>query len=518
LEQAAAEEARPAVAVPRRRMVLAAALMAIFMPAVESSIVATALPTIIGHLGGFHLFSWVFAVPFLTMAVTIPLYGRLADIYGRRRVFFIGTAIFLTGTTLCGFARSMELLIAFRAIQGIGSGAIQPIAMTIVGDIYTPAQRARIQGAMSAVWGFAAVVGPAASAFLIETVHWSVVFWVNLPIGIVSVAMFALFLNERVERREHRLDYLGGGLLIVGVGALMLALVQALTLGTAAIAALVAVGVGALFWLLVHERRAPEPMLPLGLWRQRVLALCNIGGFGASVTYMAVSALLPTYVQGAMGYSAGVSGFVVGAASVCWMFASIAAGRLMVHTSYRLTFAIGSGSLIAGSLVLLMLDPGAGVLWPVLGSLLIGNGMGFCNTTFIVAIQGTVAWRERGVATGSQMFMRMIGMSVGAALFGAIVNFGVHQHLPGTGDTVNRLLRPEVRETLGAEQIAHLADAIALAAQDAFAVAAIIAAGTLALVWAFPRGLNPTRSPERRERGRMKRVRPDASRPTGSAV
>ena len=256
MDQAIAEE-RPAVVVPRRGMVLAAALMAIFMPAVESSIVATALPTIIGDLGGFHLFSWVFAVPLLTMAVTIPLYGRLADLYGRKRGFFIGTAIFLTGTTLCGFARSMELLIVFRAIQGIGSGAIQPIAMTIVGDIYTPTERARIQGGMSAVWGFAAVVGPALSALLVETVHWSVVFWVNLPVGIVSIAMFALFLNERVERREHRIDYLGGALLIVGVGALMLALVQALTLGTGAILGLIALGVGALAWLFVHEQRVP---------------------------------------------------------------------------------------------------------------------------------------------------------------------------------------------------------------------------------------------------------------------
>ena len=493
MDQAAAEELRPAVVVPRRGMVLMAALMAIFMPAVESSIVATALPTIIGDLGGFHLFSWVFAVPLLTMAVTIPLYGRLADLYGRRRVFFVGTAIFLVGTALCGFARSMELLIAFRAIQGIGAGAIQPIAMTIIGDIYAPAERARIQGASSAVWGFAAVVGPALSAFLVETVHWSVVFWVNLPIGVVSIAMFAVFLSERVERREHRIDYLGGALLIVGIGALMLALVQALTLGSAAIAALVVVGVGALAWLLVHEQRVPEPMLPLGLWRQRVLALSNIGGFGASATYMAVSALLPTYVQGVMGYSPRIAGFVVGAASVSWMFGSIAAGRLMIHTSYRLTFAIGGASLVAGCIVLLLLEPGAGALLPAAGSLLIGVGMGFCNTTFLVAIQGTVAWSERGVATGSQMFMRMIGMSVGAALFGAIVNFGVHRRVPGAGDAVNRLLDPEARENLGADQVAQLAGAVAVSAQDAFVVAALIAAGTLALVLAFPRGLSPTR-------------------------
>jgi hypothetical protein len=169
----------------------------------------------------------------------------------------------------------------------------------------------------------------------------------------------------------------------------------------------------------------------------------------------------------------------------------------MVHTSYRLTFAIGGASLVAGSAVLLTLDAGSGVAWPVTGSLLIGNGMGFCNTTFIVAIQGTVAWRERGVATGSQMFMRMIGMSVGAALFGAIVNFGVHRQLPEVGDSVNRLLLPHAREALGPENIARLADAIATAAQGAFLIATLIAAGTLLLVFAFPRGLNPTRSGER---------------------
>jgi hypothetical protein len=166
----------------------------------------------------------------------------------------------------------------------------------------------------------------------------------------------------------------------------------------------------------------------------------------------------------------------------------------MVRTSYKLTFAIGGASLIAGSAVLLTLDPGSGVLWPVVGSALIGNGMGFCNTTFVVAIQGTVSWRERGVATGSQMFMRMLGMSVGAALFGAIVNFGVHRELPGVGDSVNRLLLPEARGALDPDQIARLADAIAGAAQHAFLVATLIAAGTLLLVFAFPRGLSPTRS------------------------
>jgi EmrB/QacA subfamily drug resistance transporter len=495
LDQAIVEEVRPAVVVPRRGLVLAAALMAIFMPAVESSIVATALPTIIGDLGGFHLFSWVFAIQFLTMAVTIPLYGRLADLYGRKRVFFVGTAIFLVGTTLCGFARSMEVLILFRALQGLGAGAIQLIAVTIIGDIYTPAERARIQGASSAVWGFAAVIGPAIAAFLVEYVHWSVVFWVNLPVGVVSIAMFALFLDERVERREHRIDYLGGGLLVVGIGALMLALVEAMHLAGPVIAALVALGAGALAWLLFHEHRTAEPMLPLGLWRRRVVLLGNLGGFGAVATYMAVGVLLPIYVQGVMGRSPGVAGFVVGTASVSWMFASIAAGRLMIRTSYRVTGAIGGASLVAGCAVLLMLEPAAGVLLPATGSFLIGIGMGFCNTTFLVSIQGAVEWHERGVATGSQMFMRMIGHAVGAAVLGAIVNWGVHQRLPGADDAVNQLLHSASRQNLGAVELAQLADAVALSAHDAYLVAALIGALTLVVALGFPRGLSPTRAP-----------------------
>lgn len=494
MDQTVAEHLRPAVIVPHRGLVLCAALIATFMPAVESTIVATAMPTIVGDLGGFDLFSWVFAAYLLTMAVTIPVYGRLADIYGRKRLFFTGTGIFMVGTALCGLAHSMPMLIVFRAIQGFGGGAVQPISMTILGDIYTPTERARVQGYSSSVFGISAVVGPALGAFLVQHVHWSVVFWINLPIGVVSIVLFAVLLPERVERRRHQIDYAGGALLVVGVGALMAALVQAVALSAAMIGGLVVAGLAALIGLSVWEGRIAEPMLPLMLWRRRVVLLCNLGGFGAAATMMAVSALLPTYVQGVMGRAPGVVGVVVGATSVSWMFAAFAAGRLMIRTSYRMTASIGAATLVIGSLMLTAIDASMTPFWPTAAAFVIGIGMGFCNTTFLVAIQASVGFHERGVGTGSQMFMRIMGQSVGAAAFGALVNFGVERLLPGSGHLVSKMLDPTARATLGAGQLARLGAAVGVGAYDAFLLAAAISALTLLATILLPARLSPVRT------------------------
>jgi MFS family permease len=209
---------------------------------------------------------------------------------------------------------------------------------------------------------------------------------------------------------------------------------------------------------------------------------------------VAVTAVLPAYVQGVMGRSPGTAGFVVGAASVSWMFAAIIAGRLMVRTSYRLTAAIGGAALVAGAVVLLTLDPSSSPLRPAAGAFLIGIAMGFCNTTFLVAIQAAVERGERGIATGSQMFVRMLGQAVGAALLGAMLNWGIERRLPGAGDAVNKLLRPALRQTLASDQITRLDDAFALAAHEAYLVVLLIAVATFALTLAFPRRLSPTRS------------------------
>ena len=492
-EQSSAREKLSVEAAASRRLVLAAAMMAIVLTATEGSIVATGMPTIVADLGGFHLFSWAFAAFLLTQAVSIPIYGRLADLYGRKPVFFAGTSLFLAASLLCGLAWGMGSLIFFRALQGAGAGAIQPIATTIVGDIYTPAERARIQGYLSGVFGIAAVFGPPLGAFLVEHVSWSFVFWINLPIGAASFAMLSLFLSERRQMRRHRIDYAGSALLALGAGALMLVLIEAQSLGGATIIVLTAAGTLALIVLAANEQRAAEPIFPAALWRNRVIALSNLGGFTNGALIMAVSGYLPTYVQGALGEGVLSAGLALGASSMSWAFASFAAGRLMVRTSYRLAAIIGGLSLVAGALLLIALDPSRGLAWAVTGSFVIGIGMGFCNTAFVVAIQASVGWTQRGVATSSYMFMRIVGQSVGAAVFGAVLNFGLHSRAPEAADSVNRLLDPGLRRSLGTAELAHLSDAIASSLHLVYIIAGLAAVVTLVLACALPAALSPTR-------------------------
>jgi EmrB/QacA subfamily drug resistance transporter len=477
----------------RRTLVLAACLMATFMAAVESSIVATAMPTIVADLGGFNLFSWVFAVYLLTQAVSIPVYGRLADIYGRKKVFYAGAGLFLVGSTLCGFAGNLLTLILFRALQGFGAGGVQPIATTILGDIYTPTERAHVQGLVSSVFGVAAVLGPLLGAFLVEQVSWQLVFWVNLPIGVAAIIMIATFLQEPAEHhRRRRIDYLGSLLLMVAITALMLLLVQGGSLSHPTLVMAGAVGIVALVALAVHEASTPEPMLPLELWRQhRVIVVASIGGAVISAVMTGVSAFLPTYVQGAMGRSALAGGLVLGAMSVTWAVASFYGGRLMVRTTYRLTAVLGTLALVAGSATLITLTPERGVVWASSGSLLIGVGMGLCNTTFIVSIQAAVPWHQRGAATSSCMFLRFVGQSLGVASFGAVLNLTLLRQEPDAASMVDRLLDPSQRGGLAMAELARLTDVVALGLHNTYVLAGMLSVVALGLALLLPARLSP---------------------------
>jgi EmrB/QacA subfamily drug resistance transporter len=478
----------------RRRAVTAACMMAIFMAAVEVTIVATAMPTIIAELGGAHFFSWVFAAYLLTQAVTTPIYGRLADIHGRKRVFVAGSSLFLVGSAACGFTWSMASLVLFRIVQGLGAGCIQSLATTIVGDIYGASERARVQGWLSTVWAFAAIVGPILGAFIVQQLNWAFVFWINVPIGLLTIWLFCAFLDEQVDGAERQIDYPGALLLMLGIGSIMTVMVQAQDLTGFSVMLLSGAGIAALAWLFVQERRAREPVVPVALLRRRVIAIGNCGSLSIGALLMCVVGFLPTYVQAVMGRSPATAGFVVAILSVAWSGGSIGAGRALAKTSYRLTGAAGAIALLGGTALLIMLDPHDGLVAMTAAAVLIGIGMGVCNLAFLLVVQDSVGWSERGTATASTLFTRTIGLTLGAGLAGAILNFGLSRYAPDSGDILDLLLDATRRAGLDARQVARLVEAAASALHDVYVVAAALAMITLAIALLLPAGLSARRS------------------------
>jgi len=482
-------------------------MMAIFMSAVEATIVATAMPTIVSELGGFHLFSWVFAAYLLAQAVSTPVYGRLADLYGRKRMFFIGATIFLIGSAACGFTwifniwavsraygLGMAALVVFRIFQGMGAGSLQSMATTIVGDIYPAAERARVQGWLSGVWGIAAIAGPALGALIVQHLHWSFVFWINLPIGVIAIAILLRYLDEHIQPRPHQINLMGAALLMLGIGAILMPAIQAQYLNAATSAALLVIGVTALVLLAIGERRASEPILPYKLWRSRIMAASNAGSLAIGMLLMCVVAFLPTYVEAVMGRTAVFAGTAVATQSVSWSCGSIISSRVLAFSSYRTTGVIGALLLIAGTGLLVSLDRDSAFWWLLPAALLVGLGMGFCNQTFLLTVQGGVGWNERGAATSSFLFLRTIGQALGAAFGGAILNFGVARHVPAAGDVMGGLFDPARRASLGADMVARLRDAIAGALHHVYIIAGILAVLTLIVTMLLPAKLGPAQS------------------------
>lgn len=465
-------------------------MLAMFMAAIEVTIVATAMPTILAELRGFHLLTWVFGAFLLAQAVTVPLYGKLADMFGRKPVFFFGTSVFLVASVLAGFAANMPQLIAFRALQGLGGGALMPIAITIVGDIYTPQERARVQGYLASVWGISSVIGPVLGAFFVQELDWALVFWVNVPIGIGAMAILALFHDERVEHKGHRVDYTGAALLMTGTAALMLALIQGHALAAGPLIGLYFVGVLCMTAFLFQERRAPEPMMPLDLWRQRVIVVGNLGGLMVGALMIGVVSFLPAYVQGVMGYSATVAGFALTAMSIGWPLAATIGGRVMVRTTYRFVAGLGGILMIVGSAGLWTLRPSDGPAWAAAGAFVLGAGLGFGNTAFLVSIQASVGWAQRGVATSAAMFMRIAGQAVGASVFGAAVNYSLDSR--GTAhESIDQLMEPARRATLAAADISALTDVLAAGLHNVYAIGLALAVVTLGIALGIPRGFKP---------------------------
>lgn len=487
-----------------RRRVLVGLMLAMALAAMDTTIVATAVPSIVRDLGGFSLFPWVFSVYVLAQAVTIPIYGRLADLYGRRPMLVVGTIVFLVGSALSGLSWSMGSLIAFRALQGLGAGAIQPIVTTLAGDLYTLEERARIQGTISSVWGISAIVGPAIGGFFAEYATWRWIFYVNLPIGLAALLVILRELHEpHVVRARHRIDYTGSALLVGGIGLLTLALLQGgvhwAWLSPASVGLFCVSGV-LLTAFAFNERRVAEPMLPPWVFGRGTLLGAAIGSAAVGLLTIGLITYLPAFAQGVLGDGPVVAGFVLAAMSVGWPIAASQAGRLYLRIGFRDTALLGAAICVAASALFLLLDAGSQA-WQVAGTcFLLGVGLGLLSTALIVGVQSIVDWSRRGVVTGASMFTRMLGQALGAAVFGSVANSTLHRWLTDAPSDVAAALPHSLNATssiLGDRPVHGVAgdyvrQGLELATHRVFIGTAAVAVVALCVVLLMPRHFEAT--------------------------
>ncbi|HET7567197.1 MAG TPA: MDR family MFS transporter [Gaiellaceae bacterium] len=409
-----------------RGAVVAALMLTVGLAAIDSTIVATAIPQIVADLGGFSLFPWIFSIYLLTQAVTVPIYGRLSDIFGRKPVLLVGIAGFVAGSILCGFAWNMVALIVFRGLQGLAAGAILPTTATIVGDLYPPAERGRISGWISSVWGVSAIVGPALGGFFAQYWTWRGIFWLNLPVGLGAAWLIRRHLHERVERRAHRIDYAGALALGLACTLLILALLEGgvrWAWSSPASVALLGLAAVLLAAFVQIERRVPEPILPLWIFGRRTLVAGNLAGLAIGGILIGQSSYVPTYAQRVVGVGAVAAGFAMAAMTIGWPIAATFAPRVYMRIDFRPTALLGGAISVAGCLLLaLFAGRDAGVWRVAVASFVLGAGLGFASTSTVVAVQSVVGWDRRGVVTGSNMFIRTLGSAVGVAVFGSIAN------------------------------------------------------------------------------------------------
>jgi EmrB/QacA subfamily drug resistance transporter len=408
-----------------RGPILIALMLSTSLVALDSTIVATAVPSIVGDLGGFSQFPWLFSVYLLAQAVSVPVYGKLADMFGRKPIMLFGIGLFLFGSILCGFAWSMPALIAFRAVQGLGAGAVQPMSVTIAGDIYTLAERAKAQGYLASVWAVSAVVGPTLGGLFAQYLTWRWIFFVNIPLCALAAWMLIRRFRETVNRVRHRIDYLGSGCLTLGCTLLILGLLEG---GQAwawnsgiSIAVLVVGGLLIVLFVLV-QRRAAEPVLPLWVFTRRVLLASAVIAFLVGAVLLGLTTYVPTFVQTVLGTGPLVAGFALATLTIGWPISAALSGRFYLRLGFRKTALIGGALVVCGAGLTALLGAGSAVWQVAACCFVVGLGMGLVASPTLIAAQSSVGWAERGVVTANNLFFRSLGSAVGVAVFGAIAN------------------------------------------------------------------------------------------------
>jgi len=414
-------------------------MLSVALVALDSTILATAVPSIVDDLGGFSSFPWLFSIFLLAQAVSVPIFAKLSDLVGRKPIMLVGVGTFVLGSIGCGLAWSMPALIAFRALQGLGAGAVQPMAMTIIGDLYTVAERAKVQGYVASVWASSSVVGPTLGGLFVDFADWRWIFFLNVPLGAVAAWFLVRRFSEQVEQPDRpKLDLAGAGLLTAGSSLLILALLQGgVSWAWSSAPSLVLFGLSAVLLIAftLVERRAAEPVLPGWIFRSRLLNATNLAALAVGVMLIGLVSYIPLYAQGVLGTSALVGGFAVAALTLGWPLAASYAGRIYLRIGFRATALIGAVVLVGGAVMLWLISPQSSVWQLAATCFVVGLGLGLCAAPTLIAAQAAVDWSRRGVVTGTNMFARSIGSALGIAAFGAIANASLSTRIGGHATT-----------------------------------------------------------------------------------
>jgi EmrB/QacA subfamily drug resistance transporter len=477
----------------RVRAIFGALILVFLLASLDQTIVSTALPTIVGELGGLQHLSWVVTAYLLASTVTGPLYGKFGDLYGRKVVLQFAIVVFLVGSALCGLSQNMAELIAFRALQGLGAGGLIVTAIAVIGDVIPPRDRGRYQGVFGAVFGVSTIVGPLLGGFFVDNLSWRWIFYINLPLGAVAFAVIGAAFRVHPAPKQHKIDYLGAALLAGGLSAIVLFTSlggSTWPWGSVQIIALILIGVVALAGFVLVESRVPEPILPLSLFRNRTFAVTSAVGFIVGLSLFGAVTYLPLYLQIVKGVSPTKSGLQLTPMMLGLLVTSLISGQLITRWGkYRIFPIVGTAVVTVGMALLSRLGIGTSLWVAALDMVVLGLGLGLVMQVLVLAVQNAVDYKYLGVATSGSTMFRSIGGSIGVSAFGAIFTNRLHTelaqrlppsaHLPSTTSPATiRALPPGVHDSY--------VHALTAALTPIFLVAAVISSVAFVLALLLP--------------------------------
>lgn len=484
----------------RLYVITGAMMLSLFMASIESTVVATAMPTIVAQLGGLEIYAWVFSAFMLTSTTMVPIFGKLSDIYGRRTIYLVAMTLFLVGSVLCALAQDMTQLIFFRALQGLGAGGLQPLAFTIIGDIFSFEQRARVQGLFSGMWGLSSIIGPLIGGFLVDQVSWHWVFWLNLPFGFLAAGLMIWAWRDVTPRHPGSIDFVGAGLLSACIIIFMFALSQlnaGSNFSSTALGMLFALAFGLLIVLIWVERRVEHPILPIPLFRERLFSVAIGHGFLSGFALFGTASFIPFFVESVLGTSATQAGATLTPQLLAWVAGSIIGTRLLLRFAYRSLVMVGMTLLVIGAAIMVIFVSASSPQWVIMlcGGLM-GLGMGLSVPAFLIAVQSSVPRQSLGTATATVQFSRSIGGAIGVSVMGVILasrmaSAFVARGLDPQAVSLDALI--ESSATIPIEMLTTVRESLAFAMQGVF-FATLVAA---CLAWIVAMLAPPARLGER---------------------